>query len=151
MNATECVHRTPHCTHASAHFCRSISCVTQGLDEAQKHSISDHVSFWCSVSSLSSDFFPPTSSTPLTGIRSPLCATAVEWKSWPSGQPDPRHRGRIDQVQKTMYSWWKRKIAKPISKIDDFLNHVFQEHNQEADHLTKMEAEEQKNCRWQVQ
>ena len=36
---------------------------------------------------------------------------------------------------------WKRKIANPISKIDDFVKHVFREHNQEAEHWAHVECE----------
>ena len=89
-------------------------------------------------------FFPPTSSTPLTGIRSPLCATPP-WCGNSGHLVSPtRHGGRIDQVHKNHVLMVEKKDANPKSKIDDFVNHVFQEHNQEADHLTKMEAEEQK-------
>ena len=43
-----------------------------------------------------------------------------------------------------LHSWWKRKIANPISKIDDFVKHVFQEHNQEADLWATIGAEGQR-------
>ena len=50
-------------------------------------------------------------------------------------------RGRIGQIQKILYSWWKENIASPISKIDDFVKHVYREHNQEADHWAKIGAQ----------
>ena len=53
---------------------------------------------------------------------------------WINGQCSLEHeyRGRIGQIQKT--SHWKREVANPISKFDDFVTHVFREHNQEAGH-----------------
>ena len=48
------------------------------------------------------------------------------------------------KFKKTLYSWWRRKIANPASKMDDFVQHVFQEHNQEVDLLANMVAEGQK-------
>ena len=50
-------------------------------------------------------------------------------------------QGKIGQIQKKLYTWWKRKIANPISKIDDYAKHIFQEHNQEADHWANLGAE----------
>ena len=37
-------------------------------------------------------------------------------------------------IRKTLHPWWTRKIANPISKIDDDVRYIFREHNQEADH-----------------
>ena len=45
---------------------------------------------------------------------------------------------------KTLYSGWKRKIAIPISKIDEYAKHSFREHNQEADHWANLGAEGQR-------
>ena len=36
----------------------------------------------------------------------------------------------------------KKKIASPITKIDDFVRHVHREHNQEADHWANIGAQE---------
>ena len=55
-----------------------------------------------------------------------------------------KRRGRIGQVQKTLHSWWKENIASPISKIDDFVKHVFREHNQEADRWANIGAKGQR-------
>ena len=55
-----------------------------------------------------------------------------------------KYRGRIGQVQEDLYSWWRRKIAYSISKIDDFVKHVFREHNREADFLANMGAKGQR-------
>ena len=35
-------------------------------------------------------------------------------------------------------------MANPISKIDDYVKHIFWEHNQEADHWAKVGAEGQR-------
>ena len=58
--------------------------------------------------------------------------------------PGQKHRGRIGQAQETLHSWWKEKVAKPISKIDGFVNHVYREHNQEADQWAKIGAQGQR-------
>ena len=50
--------------------------------------------------------------------------------------------GRAGHVQQNLHSWWTEKIAKPISKIDDFVKHVCREHNQEADHWANIGAQE---------
>ena len=42
---------------------------------------------------------------------------------------------KIDRILKTLHSWWKKKTAYPVAQIDDFVKHIFLEHNQEADHL----------------
>ena len=55
-----------------------------------------------------------------------------------------KYRGRIGQVQMTLHSWWVRKNANRISKIDDFVFHVFREHNQEADLWANSGAERQR-------
>ena len=44
-----------------------------------------------------------------------------------------KYKESIGKIQKTLYSWWKRRVAKPISNIDTFVQHVYREHNQEAD------------------
>ena len=44
---------------------------------------------------------------------------------------EQKYRGKIGQVQTILRSRWKRKIAGPISKINNFVKHVYREHNQE--------------------
>ena len=39
--------------------------------------------------------------------------------------------------------WWKIKVAHPVGQVDDYVKHVFREHNQEADHLANLGAEDQ--------
>ena len=56
----------------------------------------------------------------------------------------PKQREKIGQFQKTLNSWWKRKVAKPISNIDSFVKHVNREHNQEADHWANIGAQGQR-------
>ena len=46
--------------------------------------------------------------------------------------------------KKTMYSWWQKKIASPISKTDVFVKHVYREHTQEADHWANIGAQGQR-------
>ena len=61
---------------------------------------------------------------------------------------EQKYRERMGQIQKTWHSWWKNKIAHTISKVDDYVKHIFREHNLEADHLTNLGAEgEKKYCR----
>ena len=36
-----------------------------------------------------------------------------------------KHRGNFGPIQKTLHSWWKRKIANPSSTIDDYVMHFF--------------------------
>ena len=65
---------------------------------------------------------------------------------WINGQYSlaQKHRGRIGQVQKTLHPCWKRNIANPILKIDDFVKHVHREHKQEADHWANIGAQGQR-------
>ena len=55
---------------------------------------------------------------------------------WINGQYSMvlKYRGKLDKSPKTLYTLWKRKIANPISKIDDDVKHIFREHNREAHH-----------------
>ena len=75
------------------------------------------------------------------------CAVTVMWRANGStvnvlvGQ---KYSGMIRQVQKTLHSWWKEKIAKPISKIDFSVKHVYREHNQESDHWANIGAQGQR-------
>ena len=56
-----------------------------------------------------------------------------------------KHRGEVGHIQNTLHSWWQRKIALPISKIDDNVKHIFREHNQELDHWENVCAKRQKH------
>ena len=51
-----------------------------------------------------------------------------------------------------MYSW-KRKIANPITQIDDFVKHIFREHNLKANYMANVGAEGQRSTnteRWKA-
>ena len=39
----------------------------------------------------------------------------------------------IGQIRKTLHHGGRRRVAKPISDIGSFVNHVYREQNQEAD------------------
>ena len=76
-----------------------------------------------------------------------LCGDSEVASKWMHGQDSlgQKDRGRIGQVRKTLYSWWRRrKIANRISKIDDDVKDVFREHNRDADRLANMGAEGQR-------
>ena len=45
------------------------------------------------------------------------------------------------EKQRIYHSWWKRGAATPISDIDNFVKHIFREHNQEADHCADIGAQ----------
>ena len=68
---------------------------------------------------------------------------AVKWINgqYPLGH---KHRGKIGHTEKKFYSWWRRKIALPISKVDDYVMHIFREYIKEADHWANLGAEGQR-------
>ena len=41
---------------------------------------------------------------------------------------------KIATIQKILHHWWDKKLASPISEVDSHVEHVFREHNREADH-----------------
>ena len=47
-------------------------------------------------------------------------------------------KAETEATQKTLRSWWRRKVAYLVRMIDDYVNHIFREHNQEADHLANL-------------
>ena len=55
----------------------------------------------------------------------------------------PKNKVQRDNwhFQRLLHSWWKKGVAEPISNIHSFVNHVYREHHQEADHWTKMGAQ----------
>ena len=55
--------------------------------------------------------------------------------------------GTVQKKNKNLHSWWKRKVAKPISNIDSFVKHVYREHHQEADHWANVGAQGRRNHR----
>ena len=62
-----------------------------------------------------------------------LCGDSNVACTWINGQYSlEQTEAEFGRVQKTLHPWWKEKIANPISKIDDFVKHVFREHTQEG-------------------
>ena len=33
------------------------------------------------------------------------------------------HKDKIGRIQKTLHSWWRRKVAYPVRPIDDYVKH----------------------------
>ena len=79
------------------------------------------------------------------GPRVQLCGDSEFAEKWVNGQYvlGQKYRGRIGHILKTLRSWWKRRIAHPISKIDHPMRTV-REHNLEADHLANLGAKGQR-------
>ena len=75
-----------------------------------------------------------------------VCGDSDVTCQWINGQYSlgQKYRRIIGQVQKTLHSWWGKKFANPISKVDEFVKHVFREHNREADHWASVGAERQR-------
>ena len=65
-----------------------------------------------------------------------LCRDSDVACRWINGKitQGTKYKDTIGKIQKLLHSWWKKGVAKPISDIDSFANHVHREHNQEADH-----------------
>ena len=58
------------------------------------------------------------------------CATGNEYKE------------QLGGIQYTLHSWWKRSTVHfPWCKNDDYVQHSFREHNQEADHMANLGGE----------
>ena len=55
-----------------------------------------------------------------------------------------RYKKAIGKIQGLLHSWWKKGVAKPISNIESFVNHVYREHNQEADNGANLGAQGQR-------
>ena len=71
-----------------------------------------------------------------------MCGNSNVAEKWISGhyamgQNKKRTNGRI---QKPLHSCWKKKLAFSVSPIDDYVKHIFREHNQEADYLANLGA-----------
>ena len=47
----------------------------------------------------------------------------------------------IGHIQKTLHLWLRRNVAYPVDKVDDYVKHVFREHNQETDDLANQGTE----------
>ena len=55
---------------------------------------------------------------------------------------DKRFRQKVDGWSKHCVRG--RKFWYPVAQIDDYVKHIFREHNQEADHLANLGTEGQK-------
>ena len=55
-----------------------------------------------------------------------------------------KYGGKHSHIQKMFYSWWERKVAFPITQIDDKVKHIFRERSQEADHEANLGADGQR-------
>ena len=60
-----------------------------------------------------------------------LCGDSNVACKWINGEiaRGTKYKGTIGQIQRILHSWWKRGAAKPISNIDNFVKHVYREHN----------------------
>ena len=74
-----------------------------------------------------------------------LCEDSNVAEKWINGHHamGQKYRGKIGHVQKTLHSLWKKKSACPATQIDDYVRHIFREHNQESDHLANLGADGQ--------
>ena len=44
----------------------------------------------------------------------------------------------IGGIQKMLHSWWKERVAYLLRKVDDYVKHIFREHNQEEDRFAML-------------
>ena len=74
------------------------------------------------------------------GTTVQLCGDSSEPEKWINGHYALgwKFQTTIGRFQKTLHSWWRKKTAYPVAQIDDFVKHIFREHNQEADHLANL-------------
>ena len=65
--------------------------------------------------------------------------TATCSETWISGPHamGTTYRNKIGGIQETLH-YWKKSVAYPVGKIEDFVKHVFREHTQEGDHLANV-------------
>ena len=72
-----------------------------------------------------------------------LCGDSNVTCKWNNGEfvQGTKYEDTIGKIQRILHSWWKKGVAKPISNIDSFVNHVYREHNQEAYHWASMGAQ----------
>ena len=72
-----------------------------------------------------------------------LCGDSNVACKWINGEfaQGVKYKETIGKFQRILHSWWKRGVATPISNIDNFVKHVYREHNQEADRGANMGAQ----------
>ena len=52
---------------------------------------------------------------------------------------EQKYRNKIEHIQKTLHTLWKREVAHPEGLIDENVKHIFREH-----HLANLGAERQR-------
>ena len=57
---------------------------------------------------------------------------------------DLRTENKMDSIQRTLHSLWRRNVAYPVGQVDDHVRRVLREHNRDADHLANQGAEGQR-------
>ena len=72
-----------------------------------------------------------------------MCWDSNVAEKWINGHDamGQKHSGEIGHIQNTFHSWWKKHVACPVTKIDDYVQRIFREHNQEVDRLANLFAE----------
>ena len=70
----------------------------------------------------------------MTGMDTVIHRTSFWRMSQTQRRTEPRTLGRPD-------SWWKRTVSSTVVEMDDFVKHIFGDHNQEADHLLNLGAD----------
>ena len=77
------------------------------------------------------------------GLAVQLCGDSNVACKWINGEyaQGTKYKVTIGKVQRILHSWWKRGAATPFSNIDNFVKHIYREHNQEADHGTDIGAQ----------
>ena len=65
-----------------------------------------------------------------------LCGESNVACKWINGEfaQGTKYKDTIGKIQKILHSWWKRGAATPISNINNFVEHVYRDHYQEAGH-----------------
>ena len=72
-----------------------------------------------------------------------LCRDSNVACKWNNGEFAQRskHKDTIGKIQRILHPRWKSGAATPISNIDNFMKHIYREHNQEADHWADIGAQ----------
>ena len=71
------------------------------------------------------------------------CGDSSVAEKWLSGYyaVDETLREGIGEVQRTLHSWWKKKVASLCGKDSDYVRRIFRERKQEADRLANLGAD----------
>ena len=74
-----------------------------------------------------------------------LCGDSDVPCKWTNGEfaQGTKYKDTIGKSQRILHSLWKKGAATPISDIDNFVKHIYQEHNQEADRCANIDAKGQ--------